>query len=60
MVGVTENLNVRVTLKLRCSLKKNGKLIERVRNDFLSGATFKRLFHSAVGTLFWPLLYCTL
>ena len=57
MVGVAENLNVLVSIKLRCGLKKTGDLVMRRQNDILSGETLKRVFHSAVETLFWPLLY---
>ena len=36
MVGVAENLNVCVTLKLRCGLKKTGYLVERRQKQLLS------------------------
>ena len=52
MVGVTENFNVRITLKLHCGLKKIATKSCVGGNNFLSEATF----HSTVGTLFWPLL----
>ena len=53
MEGMAENINVRVTLKLRCDLKKKMATKSCVaRNIFLSGVTVKRLYHSAVGILF--------
>ena len=56
MAGMAENLNVRITLKLK---KKTGTKvacrwkrfsIERLSSDYC--ATIKQLFHSAEGTLF--------
>ena len=42
MVGVAENFDVRVTLKLHCGLKKKQLATKSCvgRNDFLSGVTF--------------------
>ena len=40
MVGVAENLNVRVILKLRCGLKKTGDLVERRRKLFFKWSNF--------------------
>ena len=56
MAGVAENLNVRVTLTLekkkatKVARRQKRFFIERLSNDY--SATTKRLFHSAVGTLF--------
>ena len=40
MVGVAEKFNVRVTLKLRCGLKKTGDLVERRQNRFFKWSDF--------------------
>ena len=58
MAGVAENLNVRVTLTLEKTTTTVTKVVRRRKrfsiewllND--NRMTIKRLFHSAVGTLF--------
>ena len=40
MVGVAENLNVRVTLELHCGLKKTGDLVVRRRKRFFKRSDF--------------------
>ena len=49
MVGVAENLNVRVTLKLRCGVKKNGDLVVRRRKQFFKRSDFKATFSLCCG-----------
>ena len=53
MAGVAENLNVHATLKnqrLKWHVGGNDFLIEQLSSKYC--VTIKRLFHSAVGTLF--------
>ena len=53
MAGVAENLNVRVHLKKTATKvvrRRKRFSIERLKNDYQT--TIKRLFNSAVGTLF--------
>ena len=51
MAGVAENLNVLITLKPATKVARRWK-------RFSDCATIKRLFHSAVGTLFWTACMC--
>ena len=44
MVGVAENLNVHVALKLRCGFKKNGDLVVRRRKRFFKRSNFNATF----------------